>query len=154
VLGKRSSPVAPPDRHVAALTGKVGKLVALVVAGYLLAGCSSVNTSSAWQTHCPQGPYAPQSLDNWFRSSWDVTQGRRGPQLEGYIYNNFSAGAEQMLLAVERLDMSGQAVGCSMVWVPGIVQSGDRGYFVTPVPDTNARYQVRVLSFNWSKRGQ
>jgi hypothetical protein len=145
---------APPDRHDAAQTRKGGKLIALVVAGYVLAGCSGVSTSSTWQTHCPQSPYAPQSLDDWFRPSWDVTRGRGGPQVEGYIYNNFSAGAEQMLLAVERLDASGQAVGCSMVWVPGTIPSDDRGYFVAPVPDPNARYRVRVLSFNWSKRGQ
>jgi hypothetical protein len=82
----------------------------------------------------------------------DVTQGRHGPQAEGYIYNNFSNGAEQMLLAVERVDASGQAVGCSMVWVAGAVAPRDRGYFVTSVPDASAQYRVRVLSFNWEKR--
>jgi hypothetical protein len=133
-------------------TGKIGKLVTLVMAGSFLAGCGGVSTSSAWQAQCPQGPYAPQSLNEWFRSSWDVTQGRRGPQVEGYIYNNFSNGAEQMLLAVERVDASGQAVGCSMVWVAGPVPPRDRGYFVAPVPDASAQYRVRVLSFNWEKR--
>ena len=128
---------------------------AFVVGGLFFAGCAGVSPSSAWQAHCPQGNYAPQSLDEWFQSTWDVTQGPRGPQVEGYIYNNndFSAGADQILLAVERLDASGQAVGCSMVWIAGSVSPNGRGYFVTPVPDADGRYRVRVLSFNWEKRG-
>jgi hypothetical protein len=65
--------------------------VARVVAILLLAGCGSVSVSSAWQAHCPPGNYASQSLDEWFRPSWDVTQGPHGPQVEGYIHNKFGA---------------------------------------------------------------
>ena len=133
--------------------GNVGKLVELLVAGYVLAGCGSVHTSGAWQAHCPHGMYAAQSLDEWFRASWDVTQRHGGPHVEGYIHNNYWAAAEQMLVAVERLDGSGQAVGCLMVWVNGIVPSYDRGYFVATVPDVSARYRVRVVSFNWASKG-
>jgi hypothetical protein len=80
---------------------RIDKFVALVVVAYFLAGCGGVRPSSARQAHCPQGNYAPQSLDEWFRSSSEVVQGRRGPQVEGYIYNNFFIGAEQMLVGVE-----------------------------------------------------
>jgi hypothetical protein len=131
---------------------RIDKFMALVVVAYLLAGCGGISPSSAWQA-CPQGNYAPQSLDEWFRSSSEVIQGRRGPQVEGYIYNNFFAGAEQMLVGVEQLSPSGQAVGCSMVWVSGIVQPGDRAYFVAPVPDASAKYRVRIVAFNWAKKG-
>jgi hypothetical protein len=97
--------------------GNVGRLVGLLVAGHVLAGCGSVSTSGAWQAHCPHGMYAARSLDEWFRTSWDVTQGHGGPHVEGYIYNNYWAGAEQMLVAVERLDGSSEAIGCLMVSV-------------------------------------
>lgn len=127
--------------------------VALVVAILLLAGCGSVGISSAWQAHCPQGNYASQSLDEWFRPSWDVTQGPHGPQVEGYIHNKFGAGAEQMLVAVERLDASGQAVGCLMAWVTGTVPPHSRAYFAAPVPDARAQYRVHILSFNWASKG-
>jgi hypothetical protein len=123
------------------------------MAGFSLAGCGGFSTTSAWQAHCPEGTYAPQTLDQWFRSSWEVTQGRGGPQVEGYIHNYFSAGAEQMLLAVERVEASGQVTGCSMVWIAGTVPPLNRGYFVAPVPDASTRYRVRILSFNWEKRG-
>ena len=132
---------------------RIDKFVALVVVAYFLAGCGGISPSSAWQAHCPQGNYAPQSLDEWFRSSSEVIQGRRGPQVEGYIYNNYFAGAEQMLVGVEQLSPSGQAVGCLMVWVSGIVQPRDRAYFVAPVPDASAKYRVRILSFNWANKG-
>jgi hypothetical protein len=46
----------------------------------------------------------------WFRSSSEVIQGRHGPQVEGYIYNNSFGGAEQLLVGVEQLSPSGQAV--------------------------------------------
>jgi hypothetical protein len=138
------------DRRQLLLTSQ---FVAPIVAAYFSAGCGGVSASTTWQTQCPQGNYAPQSLDEWFRASAEVTRGRHGPQVEGYIYNNYFAGAEQMLVAVEQLSPSGQAVSCATVWVTGSVPPGNRAYFATPVPDASAKYRVRVLSFNWEKRG-
>jgi hypothetical protein len=123
------------------------------VAAVFLAGCGGISPSAAWQAHCPQGNYAPRSLDEWFQSRFEVVQGRRGPEVEGYIYNHFSAGAEQMLVGVEQLSPAGQAIGCSLVWVSGTVSPDDRAYFVAPVPDAGSTYRVRVLSFNWAKKG-
>ena len=73
--------------------------------------------------------------------------------MEGYIYNEAGIGAERMLLAVERLDASGQVAGCSTVWVPGAVPADQRAYFAALVPDASARYQVRILSFSWASKG-
>jgi hypothetical protein len=152
------STVDPPyrpcmDRRRFLLTW-VARVMALVAATDLLVGCGGVNPSSAWRAHCSQGNYAPQSLDEWFQASFEVVPGRRGPQVEGYIYNynHFSAGVEQMLVGVEQLNPSGQVVGCSMFWVSGNVPPEDRAYFVAAVPDVSAKYRVRVLSFNWMKR--
>jgi hypothetical protein len=127
--------------------------VALVVTAYSLAACGAVSSSTTWQAHCPQGTYAPQSLDAWFRTSAEVIQGRRGPQVEGYIYNNYFAGAEQMLVGVEQLSPSGQTVACATVWVAGSIPPRNRGYVVAPAPDASAKYRVRILAFNWTKTG-
>jgi hypothetical protein len=129
------------------------QFVAPFVTAYFLAGCGGVSSSTPWQAHCPQGSYAPQSLDEWFRTSAEVIQGRHAPQVEGYIYNNYFAGAEQMLVAVEQLSPSGQAVACATVWVTGSVPPRNRAYFVAPAPDASAKYRVRSLSFNWTKTG-
>jgi hypothetical protein len=128
-------------------------LTAHFVAAYFIAGCGGVSPSTAWQAECPRGSYAPQSLDAWFRTSAEVTQGRHGPQVEGYIYNNYFTGAEQMLIGVEQLSPSGQTVACATVWVTGSVPQGNRAYFVAAAPDASAKYRVRILSFNWMKTG-
>jgi hypothetical protein len=127
--------------------------VALLAVAGLLAGCAGVGTSSSWQASCAPGDYARQSLEHWFRVTWDVTTGRHGPQIEGYVYNDFWTPAERMLLAVERLDASGQAVACSTTWIIGTVPSDYRAYFVAAVPDASATYRVRILTFSWAIKG-
>jgi hypothetical protein len=128
-------------------------LAALLVLAGSLAGCAGGGTSSSWQASCAPGGYAQQSLDHWFKVSSQVTTGRHGPQIEGYVYNDFSTPAEKMLLAVERLDASGQAVACSTTWVSGSVPSDYRAYFAAAVPDASATYRVRILSFSWASKG-
>ena len=132
---------------------RISEFATTLVAAYFIAGCGGINPSTAWQAHCPQGSYAPQSLDEWFRTSAQVFEGHHGPQVEGYIYNNYFAGAEQMLVGVEQLSSSGQSVACATVWVAGSIPPRNRGYFVTPAPDASASYRVRILSFNWTKTG-
>ena len=85
--------------------------------------------------------------------SFDVVEGPRGPQLEGYVFNDYIAGADRILVAVERVSPSGEAVGCAMIWVVGIVQPRDRAYFAASVPDATAKYRVRVLSFTGAGSG-
>jgi hypothetical protein len=71
----------------------------------------------------------------------------------GYVDNQWKWEAERMRLAIERLDASGQVVGCSEVWVLGSVPAFYRAYFTAAVPDANAQYWVRILSFEWKARG-
>jgi hypothetical protein len=143
---------ASPSLH---REGKVaGTLVAFAAAVCLPAGCTGLGESVAWHERCPPAAYAAASLDQWFRPTWEVTDGPRGPQVEGYIYNDSRMGtAIRMLLAIERLDPAGQPVQCAQVWVSGTVPQDDRAYFAALVPDAGARYRVRILSFDWDKRG-
>jgi len=96
--------------------------------------------------------YAPESLERYFRLEWEVTRGRKGPAIGGYVYNKGPRTAERMLLQIERLDASGRVVGSSMVWVLGRVPMDGRAYFSASVPDATS-YRVQVLSFDWGGGG-
>lgn len=128
-------------------------LSALVIATSASAGCARAGMPEAWQAQCAPGSYVPESLDRWFRLTSDVTRGRGGPQVEGYVYNHFGAGAERMRLAVARVDASEQAIDCVTISVNGTVPPAGRAYFVARVPDAGARYRVRILSFDWASKG-
>jgi len=96
--------------------------------------------------------YAPQSLERYFRLEWEVSHGKKGPAIEGYVYNKGPRPSERMRLQIERLDASGRVVGSSTVWVLGGVPMDGRAYFSASVPDATG-YRVQVLSFDWTGRG-
>src|SRR2546429_3242445 len=96
--------------------------------------------------------YTPESLERYFRLEWEVTRGRKGPKVEGYVYNQAMRTAEHMRLQIERLDASAKVVGSSTVWVFGTVRVDGRAYFSASVPDA-ASYRVQVLSFDWTCDG-
>ena len=93
--------------------------------------------------------YAPQSVERYFRLEWEATRGRKGPAVEGYVYNTGPRNAEHMRLQIERLDVSGKVVASSTVWVPGWIPMDGRAYFRASVSDA-ASYRVQVLSFDWA----
>lgn len=96
--------------------------------------------------------YAPESLDRYFRLEWQATRDKKGPAIEGYVYNQGAQNAERMRLVIEWLDGAGKLAGTSSVWVLGTVPMGSRAYFHASVPEA-ASYRVRVLSFDWTGRG-
>jgi len=96
--------------------------------------------------------YTPESLERYFRLEWEVTRGRKGPKVEGYVYNQAMRTAEHMRLQIERLDASAKVVGSSTVWVFGTVRPDGRAYFSASVPEA-ASYRVQVLSFDWKSDG-
>jgi len=96
--------------------------------------------------------YAPQTLERYFRLEWEVARGRKGPAIEGYVYNNGPRSVEHMRLQIQRLDTSGKVVGSSTVWVLGSIPMDGRAYFGVSVPDATS-YRVQVLSFDWTRGG-
>jgi len=96
--------------------------------------------------------FAPESLERYFRIEWQVTRNRKGPTIDGYVYNKANQVAQRIRLQIERVDASGSVVGTSTVWLPGDVSMSDRGYFSASVPEA-ASYRVQVLSFDWSCQG-
>lgn len=96
--------------------------------------------------------YAPESLERYFRLEWEVKQARKGPVIEGYVYNMGAQNAERLQLQIDRLDSSGSVVGRSTVWVLGEVPKNNRAYFGASVSEA-ASYRVQVLSFDWTCNG-
>jgi hypothetical protein len=107
-----------------------------------------VGTAPAWA----QTLFAAQSLQQYFRVEWQPTQNRRGPAIEGYVYNTSYRTAQRVSVRIERVDGSGGVVGSSTVWIPGEVPMTDRVYFSASVPAA-AGYRVQVLSFDWACQG-
>jgi len=117
------------------------RIAALTVAA-LLTGAAGVSAQD----------YAPQSLERYFRLEWEVTRGRKGQAIEGYVYNAAMRAEDRMRLQIERVDASGKIVGSTMIWVFGGVPVNSRAYFSASVPDATS-YRVRVLSFDWTGLG-
>src|SRR3989449_9951183 len=79
--------------------------------------------------------YAPESLERYFRLEWEVTRGRKGPAIEGYVYNAAMRAADRMRLQIERVDASGKIVGSTTIWGFGGVPVPGRASFSSSVPD-------------------
>jgi hypothetical protein len=103
-------------------------------------------------TPAPAQIYSPQSIERDFKLEWQATRNRRGPAVEGYLYNTSRQTAQRVRLEIARLDAGGNVVGASAIWLPGEVQKGDRAYFNAAVPDAPA-YRVQILSFDWACEG-
>ena len=64
-----------------------------------------------------QNLYATETTERYFRVEFDVTRNRKGPAVEGYLYNNAHQTAQRVRLQVQRVDASGGVVGTSAFWV-------------------------------------
>ena len=121
----------------------LGRAVTRLVVALLLAGTASASA---------QMIYAPQSLERYFRVEWQVARDRKGPAVQGYVYNTSHQTAQRIRLQIQRIDASGSVVGDSTIWLPGDVSMDDRAYFSASVPEA-ASYRVQVLSFDWACQG-
>src|SRR2546427_13247997 len=94
------------------------RIAALTVAA-LLTGAAGVSAQD----------YAPQSLERYFRLEWEATRGRKGPAIEGYVYNAAMRPADRMRLHIERLDASAKIVGSPPIWGFGGAPVNSLAYF-------------------------
>jgi hypothetical protein len=118
------------------------RIVAAMTLGLVLTGCVSAS-AQLW---------APETLERFFRLEWEIKQARKGPVIEGYVYNMGAQNADHLRLQIDRLDNSGNVVGTSTLWVLGEVPKNNRAYFGAPVGEA-AGYRVQVLSFDWACNG-
>jgi hypothetical protein len=96
--------------------------------------------------------YVPETTDRYFRVEFEVTQKRKGPAVEGYLYNRGHQSAQRVLLQIERVDAAGAVIGSSMIWVLGEVPMESRAFFSASVPAA-ASYRVQVISYDWTCQG-
>src|SRR2546428_672736 len=96
--------------------------------------------------------FAPRRLDRYFRIEWQVTRDKKGPAIEGYVYNTAAQTAERMRLRIDRVDASGGVVGNSSISPHGACPKNNRAYFSATVPEALS-YRVQALSFDWSCNG-
>ena len=96
--------------------------------------------------------YSPETIERDFRVEWQVGQNRKGPMIDGYVYNKAMRTAEHMQLKIDRLDSNGQVVGSSTAVVLGTVPMDGRAYFTASVPPA-ASYRVQPYTFDWTGGG-
>jgi hypothetical protein len=96
--------------------------------------------------------YAPETTDRYFQIEFEVTHNRKGPTVEGYVYNRARQTAQRVRLQVQGVDAAGAVVGSSAVWVNGDVPMESRAFFSARVAEA-ASYRVKVLSFDWTCQG-
>ena len=97
--------------------------------------------------------YAIQGIERYFRVESELTQGRRGPVMTGYVYNKYGNAAGNVRLIVEGLDAGGQVASSTIAQLFGEVPPFNRAYFEIPAPRGGTTYRVRVLSFDPVARG-
>lgn len=95
---------------------------------------------------------SPETTARYFHIEFEVTRNRKGPVVEGYLYNDAHQTAQRVRLQVQRVDAAGGVVGTSAFWVIGDVPMGSRAFFSTSVAEA-ASYRIQVLSFDWSCSG-
>ena len=116
--------------------------IALLTAFVLLVGVSPVRAQL----------YAPETIEQDFRVEWQAGQNRKGPVVEGYVYNKAMRGADHMRLKIDQLDGSGRVLGTTTAVVLGTVPLDGRAYFSAPVPPA-ASYRVQPYSWDWTGGG-
>ena len=96
--------------------------------------------------------YSPETIEQDFRVEWQVGQNRKGPMIDGYVYNKAMRTAEHMRLKIDQLDGSGRVLGTTTAVVLGTVPLDGRAYFSASVPPA-ASYRVQPYSWDWTGGG-
>jgi len=102
--------------------------------------------------HASAQLYAPETIAQDFRVEWQVGQNRKGPMIDGYVYNTAMRTADRMKLKIDQLDSAGNVVGSTTAVVLGTIPNDGRAYFSASVPPA-ASYRVQPYSFDWTGGG-
>ena len=102
--------------------------------------------------HASAQLYAPETIAQDFRVEWQLSQNRKGPVIDGYVYNTAMRTADRMKLKIDQLDSAGNVVGSTIAVVLGTIPNDGRAYFTAKVPPA-ASYRVQPYSFDWSGGG-
>jgi hypothetical protein len=97
--------------------------------------------------------YGISGAERYFRVEAEGIKSKRwGPEVGGYIYNDYGAPAANVRLLIEGQDASGVTVSSVVAQVAGVVPGNNRLYFEVRVPAAES-YRVRVLSWDFIRGG-
>jgi hypothetical protein len=97
--------------------------------------------------------YGISGAERYFRVEAEGIKSKRwGPEVGGYIYNDYGASAANVRLLIEGQDASGATVSSVVAQVAGVVPGNNRLYFEVRVPAAET-YRVRVLSWDFIRGG-
>ncbi len=97
---------------------------------------------------------SPSGIDDRLRFEWQASQSRGGrPVIVGYLYNDYKRVANNVILLVETLDVSGQVTQRTISLLPSIVPAFGRTYFEVPLKAAGTSYRITVTSFEWYAGG-
>jgi hypothetical protein len=96
----------------------------------------------------------PSGIDGRLRFEWAVSQSPSGrPVIGGYLYNDYTLTANNVILLIEALDASGRVVERAIRILPDIVPVLGRTYFEVPLKAGGANYRISMTSFQWLRGG-
>ena len=131
----------------------VRKAVALGVLVLAPGGCARLTNDTRWTVFEPTRATLQVGSEQRFRLDWTATPGRDGaPRVAGYVYNTANYPVERARVLIDAFDGAGTLVGQRLVWLPGVLPTGDRTYFEVPAPGAD-HYQVTLWDYNVAPRG-
>jgi hypothetical protein len=104
-------------------------------------------------THGALANVSPSGIDTRLWLDWEVGQTRGGPQIQGYVINDYMRPAINVRLLVESLDGNGQVVDRAYGFVVGGVPALNRAPFVVRLKTAGASYRISVTDFIWKDGG-
>ena len=112
----------------------------LAIATLVLVGCAPVALTS---------PRALVTETSDFRVEAEPASGKRGPSVEGYIYNKRGLLAKNVRLRVDSLDAAGGVIATTVRPLDRDIGISDRVYFQVPVAAAAPAYRVTVDYVFW-----
>ena len=96
----------------------------------------------------------PSGIDDRLRFEWEVSLSPNGrPVIDGYLYNDYTLAANNVIVLLEALDASGRVTERAIRILPAIVPVLGRTYFEVPLKAAGTNYRISVTSFQWLRGG-
>ena len=129
-------------------------LLALGVFLLALGGCARLTNDTRWTVFERTRTTLQVGSADRFRLDWTAAPGRDGTtHVAGYVYNVTNWPVERARVLIDAFDGAGTIVGQRLVWLPGLLPTGDRAYFDVPAPAAD-HYRVTLWDYNAAPRGQ
>lgn len=123
------------------------QFLSVVLVAAAVAGCATMQADTATTTAGHELQPLMAGWERHFSITWEATQHRGRPTVEGYVANRSPYRVGNLRVLVDAVDDAGRIVGQRVSWVLGELGGDSRLYFDVPMPSA-ARYRVRVFSYD------